>query len=87
VGVSISRDPGADPEDLLREADVAMYRAKRAGGHRLELFDEELRRWPIGDPNSVSDRSTKSDGETPPSGSIRSHAPWHPIARLRHRRR
>jgi diguanylate cyclase (GGDEF)-like protein/PAS domain S-box-containing protein len=87
VGVSISRDPAADPEDLLREADVAMYRAKRAGGHRLELFDEDLRRWPIGDPNSVSDRSTKSDGETPPSGSIRSHAPWNPIARLKHLRR
>jgi len=27
----------------LREADVAMYRAKRAGGHGLELFDESLR--------------------------------------------
>jgi diguanylate cyclase (GGDEF)-like protein/PAS domain S-box-containing protein len=85
VGVSISRDPTADPEDLLREADVAMYRAKRAGGHRLELFDEDLRRWPIGDPNSASDRSTKRDEA--PSGSIRSHAPWHRIARLRHRRR
>ncbi len=85
VGVSISRDPDADPEDLLREADVAMYRAKRRGGHRLELFDEELRRWPIGDPNSISNRSTKR-GQAP-SGSIRSHAPWNPIARLKHRRR
>ena len=74
VGVSISRDADADPEDLLREADVAMYRAKRAGGHRLELFDEELR------------RELTRRGE-PPSGSIRSHAPWHPIARLKHRRR
>jgi diguanylate cyclase (GGDEF)-like protein len=44
VGVSVSHDPDADPEDLLREADVAMYRAKGAGGHRLELFDEDLRR-------------------------------------------
>lgn len=44
VGVSVSHDPDADPEALLREADVAMYRAKRAGGYGLELFDERLRR-------------------------------------------
>jgi diguanylate cyclase (GGDEF)-like protein/PAS domain S-box-containing protein len=44
VGVSVSHDPDADPEALLREADVAMYRAKRSGGYRLELFDESLRR-------------------------------------------
>jgi diguanylate cyclase (GGDEF)-like protein/PAS domain S-box-containing protein len=43
VGVSVSRNHEADPEDMLREADVAMYRAKRAGGHGLELFDESLR--------------------------------------------
>ena len=29
---------------MLREADIAMYRAKRSGGYRLELFDESLRR-------------------------------------------
>ena len=44
VGVSVSHDYQADPEDLLREADVAMYRAKGSGGHALELFDESLRR-------------------------------------------
>jgi predicted signal transduction protein with EAL and GGDEF domain len=44
VGVSVSHNPDADPEMLLREADVAMYRAKRSGGYRLELFDENLRR-------------------------------------------
>ncbi len=44
VGVSVSHDPDSDPESMLREADVAMYRAKGAGGSRLELFDEKLRR-------------------------------------------
>ncbi|HTR89319.1 MAG TPA: sensor domain-containing diguanylate cyclase, partial [Solirubrobacteraceae bacterium] len=73
VGVAISRDPHTDPEDLLRQADVAMYRAKRAGGHRLELFDVERQRDP------------SARGE--PTGTIRSHAPWHPIARLRRSRR
>jgi EAL domain-containing protein (putative c-di-GMP-specific phosphodiesterase class I) len=43
VGVSVSHDPEADPETMLREADVAMYRAKRTGGRALELFDETLR--------------------------------------------
>jgi len=44
VGVSVSHDPHSDPESMLREADVAMYRAKKAGAGGLELFDERLRR-------------------------------------------
>jgi diguanylate cyclase (GGDEF)-like protein/PAS domain S-box-containing protein len=43
VGISITNDHTADPEAMLREADVAMYRAKGAGGHRLEVFGESLR--------------------------------------------
>ncbi|MCW3030781.1 MAG: hypothetical protein JWM66_914 [Solirubrobacterales bacterium] len=43
VGVSLTADANADPEELLREAEVAMYRAKGAGGNRQELFDEGLR--------------------------------------------
>jgi diguanylate cyclase (GGDEF)-like protein/PAS domain S-box-containing protein len=44
VGVAVSSDPDADPETMLREADVAMYRAKGGGGRRPELFDESLRK-------------------------------------------
>jgi diguanylate cyclase (GGDEF)-like protein/PAS domain S-box-containing protein len=43
VGISVSRNPEGDPESMLREADVAMYRAKGAGGRRLRIFDESLR--------------------------------------------
>src|SRR4029077_514071 len=43
VGVSVTHDPETDAETMLREADVAMYRAKGAGGRRFELFDEGLR--------------------------------------------
>jgi diguanylate cyclase (GGDEF)-like protein/PAS domain S-box-containing protein len=43
VGIAVSRDPDCDPEAMLREADLAMYKAKGAGGRRLELFDDSLR--------------------------------------------
>jgi diguanylate cyclase (GGDEF)-like protein/PAS domain S-box-containing protein len=43
VGISIAHDADVDPETMLREADVAMYRAKTAGGHKPEVFDERMR--------------------------------------------
>jgi diguanylate cyclase (GGDEF)-like protein/PAS domain S-box-containing protein len=44
VGISVAHHPDCDPETMMREADVAMYRAKGSAGRRLELFDESLRR-------------------------------------------
>jgi diguanylate cyclase (GGDEF)-like protein/PAS domain S-box-containing protein len=44
VGVAVARDPAVDPESILREADLAMYRAKASGGRGLEVFDDSLRR-------------------------------------------
>ena len=32
------------PEDILRDADIAMYRAKAAGRARYEIFDQEMHR-------------------------------------------
>ena len=35
IGVAIGAASGSDPDTLLREADLAMYRAKQAGGDRV----------------------------------------------------
>jgi diguanylate cyclase (GGDEF)-like protein/PAS domain S-box-containing protein len=43
VGVSVTHEANVDPEEMLREADVAMYRAKGAGGSRPEIFNDGLR--------------------------------------------
>jgi diguanylate cyclase (GGDEF)-like protein len=42
VGVVVASDSNTDPEILIREADSAMYRAKKRGV-RCELFDNDLR--------------------------------------------
>jgi diguanylate cyclase (GGDEF)-like protein/PAS domain S-box-containing protein len=42
IGVAISR-PGTKAEDLVREADAALYRAKDKGRAAIEFFDEDLR--------------------------------------------
>ena len=43
IGIALAGDPDQDVEDLIRDADAAMYRAKEAGGGRLMLFDEVTR--------------------------------------------
>jgi diguanylate cyclase (GGDEF)-like protein len=39
IGIASGREP---PEDLLRNADVAMYRAKREGGDRYRVFEPAM---------------------------------------------
>ena len=43
IGIALAVDAGQDCEDLIRDADAAMYRAKQAGGGRLMLFDDVTR--------------------------------------------
>ena len=42
IGIAMN-DSGHRPEDLLRNADTAMYQAKQSGRGRVEVFDEEMR--------------------------------------------
>jgi diguanylate cyclase (GGDEF)-like protein len=43
IGIAVTSDPDADPGDLVRDADAAMYRAKQAGGGRWSIFDQVVR--------------------------------------------
>jgi EAL domain-containing protein (putative c-di-GMP-specific phosphodiesterase class I) len=42
VGISIYPDDGNSAIDLLRDADTAMFSAKKAGGNRLQFYDESM---------------------------------------------
>jgi len=39
VGIAFSTPKGTDPEEMLREADIAMYQAKRRGGGTHQVVD------------------------------------------------
>jgi diguanylate cyclase (GGDEF)-like protein len=43
VGISLARDERRTAEDMIREADAAMYLAKEGGRDRFEIYDEVMR--------------------------------------------
>ncbi|GAB2586833.1 EAL domain-containing protein [Dyella jejuensis] len=44
IGIALPSPHYQQPEELLRDADAAMYRAKDEGRHRAAVFDDRLRR-------------------------------------------
>src|SRR5258708_13718655 len=43
IGIALSNSAYEQPEEILRDADTAMYRAKPLGKARYELFDADMR--------------------------------------------
>ncbi len=48
IGIAIYDGPDENPAELLHEAEIAMYRAKRSGSDRVEIFNPEMRSEPGG---------------------------------------
>ena len=48
VGIALSTAAHARPEDILKDADIAMRRAKALGGSRCEVFDEAMHTRAVG---------------------------------------
>jgi diguanylate cyclase (GGDEF)-like protein len=43
IGIALSNSSYENPDDMLRDADTAMYRAKTSGKARYEVFDADMR--------------------------------------------
>ncbi|GAC1562508.1 MAG: hypothetical protein NVS3B17_16000 [Vulcanimicrobiaceae bacterium] len=55
IGIAIARTGRKASDDLLRDADIAMYRAKDAGRHRCMLFAPEFLERAVGELQMESD--------------------------------
>ncbi len=42
IGITMNTKEYDEPEDMLRDADIAMYRAKEFGKARYEIYDQEM---------------------------------------------
>jgi diguanylate cyclase (GGDEF)-like protein/PAS domain S-box-containing protein len=48
IGIALSTETHERPEDLLKDADIALRRAKALGGSRCEVFDEAMHTRAVG---------------------------------------
>ncbi len=58
VGIALSTASHTRPEDILKDADIAMRRAKALGGSRCEVFDEAMHTRAVGRLKLESDLRT-----------------------------
>jgi diguanylate cyclase (GGDEF)-like protein/PAS domain S-box-containing protein len=63
IGVAIGDQRYERAEDLLRDADMAMYRAKSSGRARFELYDEEMHKAALTRLQVENDLRRALDGE------------------------
>jgi Amt family ammonium transporter len=42
IGIALAGDNRQTPDELIQDADMAMYRAKQEGGHRYAIFDRHM---------------------------------------------
>jgi len=59
IGIAFSSQGYDQPEQLLRDADIAMYRAKTLGKARYEVFDTTMHHRAVA--LAVGDRSAACD--------------------------
>jgi len=43
IGIALAPEHGADPEDMIKKADLALYEAKTGGRNDYQLFSESMR--------------------------------------------
>lgn len=72
VGIAVAGDSGTGPTRLLRNADVALYRAKSSGKGRYVLLDRSTSEAPVLETAPLSsNRSTSDEPPTPPVKQVR----------------
>jgi diguanylate cyclase (GGDEF)-like protein/PAS domain S-box-containing protein len=75
VGVATADDAGTDVETMVRNADLAMYEAKRAGRSRFAFFDDDMHQ-------RLSRQLMLEDGLREAIGTKRLHLFYQPIVDL-----